>query len=161
MRLNCKKSTEVIVLKFFRKERTIIVFETKEGKVMRIPQKTAKVGCPCEGMLEIKSNHGVCSIAALETERKDGAENLLKVILDRNNLKKIYLKVKKNGGSAGIDGMTVDEMLPYLKEHREELLSELRSGRYKPKAVRRVEILKSDGGRRKLGIPTVIDPMIG
>ena len=124
------------------------------------PQKTAKVGCPCEGMLETESNKGVCSVARLETERQDGAENLLEAILDRNNLNKAYLKVKRNGGSAGIDGMTVDEMLPYLKEHREELLGALRSGKYKPKAVRRVEIPKPDGGKRKLGVPTVIDRMI-
>ena len=56
--------------------------------------------------------------------------------------------------------MTVDEMLPYLKEHREELLGALRNGKYKPKAVRRVEIPKPDGGMRKLGVPTVIDRMI-
>lgn len=127
---------------------------------MQRPQKTAKVGCPCEGMLETESNKGVCSVARLETERQDGAENLLEAILDRNNLNKAYLKVKRNGGSAGIDGMTVDEMLPYLKEHREELLGALRSGKYKPKAVRRVEIPKPDGGKRKLGVPTVIDRMI-
>ena len=127
---------------------------------MQRPQKTAKVGCPCEGMLETESNKGACSIAQLETERQDGAENLLEAILDRNNLNKAYLKVKRNGGSAGIDGMTVDEMLPYLKEHREELLCALRSGKYNPKAVRRVEIPKPDGGKRKLGVPTVIDRMI-
>ena len=127
---------------------------------MQRPQKTAKVGCPCEGMLETESNKGVCSIARLETERQDGAENLLEAILDRNNLNKAYLKVKRNGGSAGIDGMTVDEMLPYLKEHRKELLGALRNGKYKPKAVRRVEIPKPDGGKRKLGVPTVIDRMI-
>ena len=127
---------------------------------MQRPQKTAKVGCPCEGMLETESNKGVCSVARLETEGQDSAENLLEAILDRNNLNKAYLKVKRNGGSAGIDGMTVDEMLPYLKEHREELLGALRSGKYKPKAVRRVEIPKPDGGKRKLGVPTVIDRMI-
>jgi RNA-directed DNA polymerase len=127
---------------------------------MQRPQKTAKVGYPCEGMLETDSNKGACSVAQLETERQDGAENLLEAILDRNNLNKAYLKVKRNGGSAGTDGMTVDEMLPYLKEHREELLTALRSGKYKPKAVRRVEIPKPDGGKRKLGVPTVIDRMI-
>lgn len=127
---------------------------------MQRPQKTAKVGYPCEGMLETKSNKGACSVARLETERQDGAENLLEAILDKNNLNKAYLKVKGNGGSAGIDGMTVDEMLPYLKEHREELLTALRNGKYKPKAVRRVEIPKPDGGKRKLGVPTVIDRMI-
>ena len=56
--------------------------------------------------------------------------------------------------------MTVEEMLPYLREHREELLESLRSERYKPKAVRRVEIPKPDGGKRMLGVPTVIDRMI-
>lgn len=127
---------------------------------MQRPQKTAKVGCPCEGMLETKSNKGACSIALTETDREDGAENLLERILERNNLNQAYLKVKRNGGSAGIDGMTVEEMLPYLKEHREELLEALRSERYKPKAVRRVEIPKADGGKRMLGVPTVIDRMI-
>ena len=119
---------------------------------MQRPQKTAKVGCTCEGMVETKSNKGACSITALETERKDGAESLLERILDRDNLNQAYLKVKRNGGAAGIDKMTVEEMLPYLKEHREELLEKLYSGRYKPKAVRRVEISKPDGGKRMLGV---------
>ena len=127
---------------------------------MQRPQKTAKVGCPCEGMLETKSNKGACSVVLTETDREDGAENLLERILDRNNLNQAYLKVKKNGGSAGIDGMTVEEMLPYLKIHSEELLDALRSERYKPKAVKRVEIPKPDGGKRMLGVPTVIDRMI-
>ena len=127
---------------------------------MQRPQKTMKIGYPCEGMLETKSNRGACSIASTETVRKDSAENLLEAILDRNNLNKAYLKVKKNGGSAGIDGMTVEEMLSYLKENREDLLEALRSGRYKPKAVKRVEIPKPDGGKRMLGVPTVIDRMI-
>ena len=127
---------------------------------MQRPQKTAKVGCPCEGMLETKSNKGACSDVLTETDREDGAENLLERILDRNNLNQAYLKVKKNGGSAGIDGMTVEEMLSYLKIHREELLEALRSERYKPKAVKRVEIPKPDGGKRMLGVPTVIDRMI-
>ena len=127
---------------------------------MQRPQKTAKVGCPCEGMLETKSNKGACSDVLTETDREDGAENLLERILDRNNLNQAYLKVKRNGGSAGVDGMTVEEMLPYLKEHREELLESLISERYKPKAVRRVEIPKPDGGKRMLGVPTVIDRMI-
>ena len=127
---------------------------------MQRPQKTAKAGCPCEGMLETKSNKGACSVVLTETDREDGAENLLERILDRNNLNQAYLKVKKNGGSAGIDGMTVEEMLPYLKIHSEELLDALRSERYKPKAVKRVEIPKPDGGKRMLGVPTVIDRMI-
>ncbi len=127
---------------------------------MQRPQKTAQVGCPCEGMLETKSNGGACSIALTEADRKDSAENLLERILERNNLNQAYLKVKRNGGSAGTDGMTVEEMLAYLKENREELLKALRRGTYKPKAVKRVEIPKPDGGKRMLGVPTVIDRMI-
>ena len=127
---------------------------------MQRPQKTAQAGYPCEGMVETESNREACSIVLTETDRRDGAEDLLERILDRNNLNKAYLKVKRNGGAAGVDGMTVDEMLPYLKEHREELLTALRNGWYKPQAVRRVEIPKPDGGVRKLGVPTVIDRMI-
>ena len=127
---------------------------------MQRPQKTVQAGCPCEGMVETESNREACSIALTETDRRDGAEDLLERILDRNNLNKAYLKVKRNGGSAGVDEMTVDGMLPYLKEHREELLTALRNGWYKPQAVRRVEIPKPDGGVRKLGVPTVIDRMI-
>ena len=111
-------------------------------------------------MMETESSREACSIALTETDRRDGAEDLLERILDRNNLNKAYLKVKRNGGSAGVDEMTVDGMLPYLKEHREELLTALRNGWYKPQAVRRVEIPKPDGGVRKLGVPTVIDRMI-
>ena len=90
-------------------------------------------------MVETESSREACSIALTETDRRDGAEDLLERILDRNNLNKAYLKVKRNGGSAGVDEMTVDGMLPYLKEHREELLTALRNGWYKPQAVRRVD----------------------
>ena len=127
---------------------------------MRREQKTANAGCRCEGMLETESNNGARSIAAPETAEKDGAYSLLEEILHRDNLNAAYLRVRKNGGAPGIDGMTVEEMLPYLRENKEELLASLRGGWYKPKPVRRVEILKADGGNRNLGIPTVIDRMI-
>ncbi|WP_312811531.1 group II intron reverse transcriptase/maturase [Sedimentibacter sp.] len=110
-------------------------------------------------MVETESNKRVRSAVALETEEKNGAE-LLEDILHRNNLNAAWKKVKDNKGAAGIDGMSVDEMLPYLKEHREELLESIRGGFYKPKPVRRVEISKPDGGVRMLGVPTVIDRMI-
>lgn len=123
-------------------------------------QKTAKASCRCEGMLETESNDGARSIVALETAEKDGANSLLEEILHRDNLNAAYLRVKRNGGAPGIDKMTVEEMLPYLKEHKEELLASIRGGWYKPKPVRRVEIPKPDGGKRNLGVPTVIDRMI-
>ena len=99
-------------------------------------------------------------MVTLETAEKDGANKLLEEILHRDNLNIAYLRVKRNGGAPGIDGMTVEEMLPYLKKHKEELLASIRGGWYKPKPVRRVEIPKQDGGKRNLGVPTVIDRMI-
>src|SRR3974377_1990679 len=68
--------------------------------------------------------------------------------------------VKSNKGSAGIDGMTVDELPAYLKEHWPAIRDQLLSGTYKPQPVKRVEIAKPDGGVRQLGIPTVLDRMV-
>lgn len=81
-------------------------------------------------------------------------------MLDRNNLNAAYKRVKQNRGAAGIDGMTDEEMLPYLKEQGKELVESIRSGKYKPTPVKRVEIPKPGGGVRRLGVPTVIDRMI-
>ena len=94
-----------------------------------------------------------------EVEERDGA-NLLEKVLESENLNRAYKRVKANKGASGVDGMTVDEALPWLKEHREELLESIRNGKYKPSPVRRVEIPKDNGGTRKLGIPTVIDRII-
>ena len=95
-----------------------------------------------------------------EGRERDGASDLLEAILDRNNLNRAYKRVKRNHGAAGIDGMTVEEALPWLTEHRKELLRSIRNGSYKPSPVRRKEIPKPDGGVRKLGIPTVVDRVI-
>lgn len=95
-----------------------------------------------------------------EGKERDGAENLLKRILDRNNLNRAYKQVKRNHGAPGIDGMTVEQALPWLQEHRAELLQSIREGTYNPSPVRRKEIPKPDGGVRKLGIPTVVDRII-
>lgn len=84
-------------------------------------------------------------------------EGLLEKILALDNLNKAFKQVKRNKGAGGIDGMQVDELLPYLRENREELLKSLWDGTYRPKPVRRVEIPKENGKVRKLGIPTVVD----
>ena len=68
--------------------------------------------------------------------------------------------MRANKGAPGIDGMTVEEALPWLREHREELLESIRAGKYKPQPVRRKEIPKREGGKRQLGIPTVIDRIV-
>lgn len=123
-------------------------------------QKTEKSGCPCENKVELEGNKEVRSTASRENEDKDGATRILEMVLDRNNLNKAFKRVKQKGGSAGIDNMTVDEMLPYLNKHKDEIINSIRNGKYKPKPVRRVEIPKPDGGVRLLGVPTVIDRMI-
>ena len=84
----------------------------------------------------------------------------MEAILYKDNLNRAYKRVKANKGAAGIDGMTIEEALPYLKEHQQELINRILRGRYTPSPVRRVEIPKPDGGMRKLGIPTVIDRTI-
>ena len=76
------------------------------------------------------------------------------------NMKKALNRVCTNKGAAGTDGMTVEELTPYLKEHWPGILEELLKGKYKPSAVLRVEIPKPDGGKRPLGIPTVLDRLI-
>lgn len=88
-------------------------------------------------------------------------DNLLELILRKENLNKAYKQVKSNKGSGGIDGMQVDELLPYLRENQETLNQKIRDGRYKPTPVRRVEIPKETKGEfRKLGVPTVVDRVI-
>jgi group II intron reverse transcriptase/maturase len=88
-------------------------------------------------------------------------DNLLERILHRENLIKAYKQVKFNNGACGIDRMQVASLLPYLKQHGEEILHKIREGKYKPNPVRRVEIPKEEPGKfRQLGIPTVVDRVI-
>ena len=118
-----------------------------------------KDGCLQRDGVEHKEYAEAYSAETQKAEERDGAD-LLEKVLDRDNLNKAYKRVKANKGASGVDGMTVDEALPWLKEHRNELLESIRNGKYKPSPVRRVEIPKDNGGVRKLGIPTVIDRII-
>ena len=90
-------------------------------------------------------------------ERGSAQPKLLEAILHKDNFNRAYKRVKANKGAPGIDGMTIEEALPYLQEHQQELTNRIYRGKYTPSPVRRVEIPKPDGGVRKLGIPTVID----
>jgi group II intron reverse transcriptase/maturase len=85
-------------------------------------------------------------------------DNLMEQILHRDNLNKAYKKVKSNKGAGGVDGMSVDELLGFLKNNKEQLIQQIKCGKYKPNPVRRVEIPKETKGEfRKLGVPTVVD----
>ncbi len=118
-----------------------------------------KESCLQRDSVEHKEYAEAYSIDNREAEERNGA-NLLERVLYRENLNKAYKRVKANKGASGVDGMTIDEALPWLKENGNELLEKIRCGKYKPSPVRRVEIPKDNGGVRKLGIPTVIDRII-
>lgn len=87
-------------------------------------------------------------------------EKLMEVIFERNNLNIAYKKVKSNKGASGVDGMTINEALDYLKANSNQLIQSIMEGSYQPQPVKRVEIPKDNGKTRKLGIPTVIDRII-
>src|SRR5699024_8910072 len=114
--------------------------------------------------LETQGKQGVYSelsaMSKLKAKPKFNTENLLEKIVEKRNFFEAYKKVVANKGSHGIDGMKVDELLPFLQEHYETLKVELLSGKYNPLPVKRVEIPKPNGGIRLLGIPTVIDRLI-
>lgn len=85
---------------------------------------------------------------------------MVEEMLSDENLNKAYLQVVRNKGAEGVDGMKYTELKDYLKEHGEEIKEQIRTRKYKPKPVRRVEIPKIDGGVRNLGVPTVFDRFV-
>ena len=88
-------------------------------------------------------------------ESPAGKERTMEEIVERENLKEALRRVKDNKGAPGVDGMTVNQLGDYLKQHWPAIREQLLSGTYRPKPVKRVEIPKPDGGVRKLGIATV------
>lgn len=87
-------------------------------------------------------------------------EKLLELVVERSNVEAALRRVKKNKGSPGIDGMTVEELPAYVATHWSRISEEILADRYRPQPVRRHVIPKKGGGNRELGIPTVIDRLI-
>ena len=85
---------------------------------------------------------------------------LIEQVLDYSNVNKAYRNVTANKGSKGVDGVTTKELSDYMQENWDRIKQEILKGEYQPKAVLGVEIPKSNGGKRLLGIPTVIDRLI-
>ena len=81
-------------------------------------------------------------------------------VCNRENLVRAWKRVRRNQGSAGVDGITIDDARDYLREHWPCIRSQLLAGTYQPQPVKRVEIPKPDGGVRKLGVPSVVDRLI-
>lgn len=118
-------------------------------------------------MEESRSEAPTASVQGTETlaaERKAESpaitERLMEEVCERENCKQALARVKANKGSPGMDGMTVQQLPEYLKQHWLAIREQLLRGTYKPQPVKRVEIPKPDGGVRKLGIPTVLDRFI-
>ena len=96
----------------------------------------------------------------LGTESQANTDKLIEEVCEKENVKEALKRVKANAGAAGVDGMSVKELPEYLRENWPRLKEQLLSGTYRPQPVRRVEIPKSGGGTRKLGIPTVVDRFV-
>lgn len=132
--------------------------ECENGRQLRIEDYLQENMLETEGNVEVPSVLVVSELEEVDT--KTVTNELLEKILSRENMNIAFKRVKVNKGASGIDDMTVDELLQYLKENGEQIKEDIRNGRYNPKAVRRVEIPKADGSKRKLGIPTVVDRVI-
>jgi len=115
---------------------------------------TSGEGSTGPGVIEVSQTSTVSASARALTDR------LMEEVCQPNNLNEAYNRVKSNQGAPGIDGMTVEDLLPWIREHKQELRSRLLEGSYRPNSVRGVKIPKAGGGERQLGIPTVVDRLI-
>lgn len=104
--------------------------------------------------------NGSQTSAARNENAGDKSTRLMEEVLRRVNLIEAHRRVKRNRGAPGVDGMTVDELMPFCREHWDEIRRQLLDETYKPRPIRAVEIPKPNGGTRMLGIPVVLDRLI-
>lgn len=114
--------------------------------------------------VEPESSAKAPSVSSMSENKENNvgeySQRLLEKILESENLNLAYKKVRANKGSCGVDGMTVDDLLKFLKQNGKKLRKQILEGTYRPSPVQRVKIPKPDGGSRTLGIPTVLDRVI-
>lgn len=138
----------------------------KATEVERKESTKRSCGCGClqkdsaehEGYAEALIERRIAENNITNADRQ--AKGLLEEIVSPENLNRAYKRVKENKGAGGVDGMKVEELLQYLKGKGEELRKSIVEGKYQPQPVRRVEIPKDNGKKRKLGIPTAVDRVI-
>ena len=140
--------------------------QTSEGggtrpssRVTRRADTPARQDLPEGGAGAARGDHGRAERHG-GTEQGEANEEGEGTMLERGNLAKALQRVEENRGAAGVDGMTVADLRPYLREHWPAMRERLLEGTYAPSPVKRVEIPKPDGGTRHLGIPTVLDRLI-
>jgi len=125
------------------------------------PQMSRQLELPLDGQGEaLRVRRSEEASTAVHEDEHSGTQCLLEEVLDARNLRAALKRVRQNKGSAGIDGMTVDEVPGWLRVHWPEVRRQLLAGRYQPQPVKRQRIPKRGGGERELGIPTVLDRFI-
>lgn len=107
--------------------------------------------------LEVLEPNGAGALVVRNAWGELNAPDLMDEVLDRRNFDEAVQRVVANRGAPGVDGMSASELPGFVNENWERICASLRTGRYKPSPVRRVEIPKPDGGIRNLGVPTVLD----
>src|SRR6267143_715998 len=113
-----------------------------------------------QGETPVSGYQGTEPFVAKPTTESPAAEQLMEEVCERENLVRAWKRVRRNKGSPGVDGITIDDATDYLREHWPGIRSQLLAGTYQPQPVKRVEIPKPDGGFRKLGVPCVVDRLI-
>lgn len=157
----CLNDTEVSrghSSRFAMKDRTLIILINIGGRSVRKSQRTEQSSDQPSPDYKDEPRL-VCSTDSGEHLIRKGIP-FKELVLNRDNLNDAYKRVVRNRGAAGIDGVTVDELHDYIIEIKPQLMESLDDLSYKPKPVRRVEIPKPDGTKRKLGVPTVVDRVI-
>jgi RNA-directed DNA polymerase len=113
-----------------------------------------------DGQYLLNYTDGVSSVESRVEEAHCKSASLMAEVVGRENMTWALDRVRSNRGAAGVDGMTVDELPAWLRKHWALIKNKLLDGSYRPRAVKRVDIPKPDGGMRMLGIPTVLDRLI-
>ena len=131
---------------------------------MRVREAEAyasKASAEVDGRNLSKAGIGAETRTATGGETKpEAAQGLLEAALERSNMMRAYQRVVANKGAPGVDGLTVSELKPWLQAHWPKIKQALLAGEYMPRAVRKVEIPKPQGGVRILGIPCALDRLI-
>src|SRR5271169_2692126 len=120
---------------------------------------TMRHGNPGPGRSEARGHEERQADTAWQRKRAL-TQGLMDQIASSANLNQAYKRVKANRGAPGVDGMTVDDLRSWIVENKDALITALLDGSYQPQPVRGVEIPKPGGGKRQLGIPTVVDRLV-
>src|SRR6266567_8835949 len=125
------------------------------------PEEKPGAGLEGRGLKSREHDNGASGVTATrETYWAEAETRLMEEIISRANMQKAYNRVISNKGAAGVDNMSTGQLKGYLQTDWPRIKEELLKGTYTPQPVRKVEIPKPHGGKRMLGIPTVLDRLL-